>query len=97
MRMGKELAIAKAKMEEQEMKNDVDYIQRQKKKDAADKAELLEKIELDKKARFGDKYRPPSEIRKMMPVSARFEELWSKMRKVYMGKDEIVKTCFKTL
>jgi len=95
MKMGKEMAIAKGKAEEQDMRLYVEQLKKQKIKDAADKAELLEKIEADKKARFGDKYVPPKEVKKTPQQG--FDFLWDKMRKLYMGKNEEVKTCFSTI
>lgn len=95
MNQGKEMAMAKRQMEEQEMKLGVELMQKQRIKDAEDRAKAIAKIEEEKKRRFGDKYVPPAE-KKQTPEQM-FDNLWDKMRKLYMGKTDVIKTCFTTV
>lgn len=95
MKQGKELTKAKREQEDLDMKRHIEQMARERSKSKEEYNILLAKVEEDKRRRFGDKYVPPSQVKKT-PEKI-FEEIWEKMRKIYMGKSDVVRTCFDTI
>jgi hypothetical protein len=95
LRSGKELALAKRATEERDLKLYHENLVREKKKNANDKEKLIEAMEREKAAKYGKEYVPRTERERSNKEV--WGELWEKMRKVYLGKTDQLRTCFKTL
>lgn len=95
MKSGKEITDAMRKREEQEIKRNMEAKKREKEADEKAKAAILEQLEKDKRERMGKNYVPKEAITKTAQKS--FEEIYEKMRKIYLGKPEGMRVCFKTL
>ena len=94
LRSGKDMSIALRKMKEQQAKQDIDYLKRQKKEKEDAMAKVLEQIERDREERTGKK-RP----KKLKPPKEIISNIYKKMRTVYpkgSASGSLVNVCFKT-
>jgi hypothetical protein len=87
--------LARRITEERDLRLYHENLVREKKKMASDKEQLIEKMEREKAAKYGKEYVPRTERERSNKEV--WGELWEKMRKVYLGKTDQLRTCFKTL
>lgn len=95
LRVGKELAEARRKQEEQSVKNEIYRVQKEKEETQKAKQAVLEKIRRDKEERTGKKIKP----KRKTPKEA-FSDIFYKMKKIYPVKsisEQQMKTCIKTV
>lgn len=97
IKMGKELTDQRRIIEEQQKKRDMEEFLRQRDQDARDKEAMLQVLEADKRAKFGDKYVPSSTV-VQKPLKVELNDTYDKMYKIYrMGELNVLHTCVKTL
>jgi hypothetical protein len=89
------LALAKRITDERDLRLYHENLVSEKKKMANDKAKLIEAMEREKAAKYGKEYVPRAERERSNKEV--WTDLWEKMRKVYLGKTDQLRTCFKTL
>ena len=95
LRGGKDMTEAMRKMKEQQVRQDIDYLKREKAEQEAARRKILEEIAKDKMERTGK----PVAV-KLRPVKEIVDEIYSKMRKVYpkdSSTGEQVNVCLKTV
>jgi hypothetical protein len=95
IQMGKEMTIARRKMEETQAKLHLENLQKTKKKEEAEKDRLRRLIEEDKKARFGADYQEKAQ-KKNVPED--FKKTFGQMYKIYRYTDKnTLLSCLKTV
>lgn len=96
MKMAKEMGDTRRKVKEQQTKLEMESYLREKKKVQDEKEKMLEKLERDKRERFGDKV--VKKVGKKKTDRQRFSEIYSKMYNIYrMGQIQFLMRCLKTM
>ena len=89
---------AKRKLDENQKKRYYEDLQKEKDANEIARKKIVDKQEQDKRERFGDKYVPKTDVTLETKSAAKaFKDIYEKMRKIYMGRQDEMRICFTTL
>ena len=95
LKQGKEMTEARRIMKENQKKLDLEMLKKRREKDDLERQKLREKLEADKRARFGADYDKKETV---IVIKDDFYKIFAQMKKIYRYTDKLLlQNCLKTI